>query len=353
MLKRIEQHVLVIDDNQAVGEEVCEALAIKGWVGSYASTLDQARERLAAEDAPRIVIVDYHMPSLNGIEVIEALQSEATGRLAFIMLTGDDTQATAISAVKAQVFDFLRKPVVGHAVADAVSRAAEHLSRLLEADNESDALKSEAAALKLRINGISEMLRHREIMLQRLLLRDRSALDTDERNGAQLERIDTAPLECIPVDISTLMQCMLPAIQKLSGKRQVQLKTRVPANLPFLYGDRRRIGRALGDLSAVLINDLSKGDQLTILAMKDEKELVVSFKIKSPLSAKKYYRSFTSDLSDMVNRLEDNNDTAEEKLLATRLVVHLHGGRLMLTDNSDSELSLRIFFPLPSSGTSH
>jgi FixJ family two-component response regulator len=349
MLGQVGHNVLVIDDNQSVGEEVCEALAIKGWVGSYAGTIDQARERLAAGDAPRIVIVDYHMPGLNGLEVIETLQQEATGRIAFIMLTGDDTQETAIGAVKAQAFDFLRKPVVGHVIADAVTRAAEHLARLMDSDNETDTLKSEAAALKSRINGISEMLRHRENMLQRLLLRDRSALDAEERDPASLERIDTAPLECIPVDISTLMQCMLPAIQKLSGKRQIQLKTRVPTNLPFLYGDRRRIGRALGDLSAVLINDLSKGDQLTILAMKDEKELVVSFKIKSPLSAKKYYRTFTSDLSAMLSGLQDGGDTAEEKLLATRLVVHLHRGRLMLDDNSDSELSVRIFFPLPNS----
>ena len=354
MLDGTDNRVLVIDDDSDIGEEICDALAGKGWNGTYARNIDEARRYLIKEAGPRIVIVDFHMPGLNGIEMIETLQREATNRLVFIMLTGDDSQSTAISAVRAQAFDFLRKPVVAPVVTDAVDRAATHLSRLLDADSRTEALTSEAAALKRRINGISEMLRHRESMVQQLLMRDHSALD-HPFNGALNGHnpFDTAPLECIPVDISTLMQCMLPAIQRLSGKKQVQVKSRVPSNLPFLYGDRRRIGRALADLSAVLINDMSKGDRITILAVKDDHELVVSFKINSPVSAKKYYGAFTADLSDMVDRVDDSRESPELTLLATRMVVLMHGGRMAIEDNAGSELSVRIFFPLPSSDASH
>jgi DNA-binding NtrC family response regulator len=62
------------------------------------------------------------------------------------MLTGDDTQSAAINAIRAQAFDFLRKPVEGSRVADTVTRAFDHLEDLIETDRENDAILGEAEA---------------------------------------------------------------------------------------------------------------------------------------------------------------------------------------------------------------
>src|SRR5580700_10167901 len=114
------QRVLVIDDDADIGQEICESLARKNFEGTYAGDIAQARQTLAGEAGLGIVIVDYHMPGMNGIEVIEALRKETARRLVFIMLTGDDTQSAAINAVRAQAFDFLRKPVNVPTILDAV-----------------------------------------------------------------------------------------------------------------------------------------------------------------------------------------------------------------------------------------
>ncbi len=290
MSNHVARRVLVIDDDADIGEEICQSLALKDIDGVYAENISQARSKLAEAESPSVVIVDYNMPGMNGIEVVNALKKEYDRHLAFIMLTGDDTQASPIGAVKEQIFDFLRKPVDGLAVAEAVRRAADHLAQRIEADNQNEAVKVEMESLKLRVEAISQILQHREILVQKLLLADRSAFDAESR--PQLRETtdsgaDSAPLECVPVDVSALLYRMLPAVKQLAGNRNIVLKSRISNHLPFLYGDQKRLTRALGDFMTVLFHDLSKGDSVTILAVKDSGELLISFKVAAgaPLPA--------------------------------------------------------------------
>lgn len=354
MAGQAARRVVVIDDDANIGEEICDSLELKNFQGLYCENIAQARKQLAGDDGPGVVIVDYHMPEMNGIEVIEALKRETERHLVFLMLTGDETQATAISAVKAQAFDFLRKPVEGSRVAEAVLRAFDHLDDLIETDKENDAILGEAEALRKRVESISEMLRHRENLVQKLLMAEQSDLSANaQKTVARAEDFnDTTPLECVPVDVSALIHRMLPAIQHLGSQKQVQLRTRVPNQLPFLYGDQKRLTRAIADLCVVLMSDLSANDTLTLMAVKDTGDLVISFRVQSPMSTKKYSRVFSTEMTQVVDYL-DSVEMSEMKLLGTRIVVHLHGGRIALDQSSDSEWVLRLFFPLPAAGTAH
>src|SRR5262249_30346570 len=132
----IAERVLVIDDDESIGEEICETLALKKLAAVYAENIQQARAILAKDPALGVVICDYHMPGLNGIEVIETLKKETKRDLAFIMLTGDDAQSTAIQAIRAEVFDFLRKPVVGSAIIKSVRGAFERLAEVKQSETE-------------------------------------------------------------------------------------------------------------------------------------------------------------------------------------------------------------------------
>ena len=246
MARDAAQRVLVIDDDASIGQEICDSLALRNFDGTYAENINQARQHLAGEDGLGIVIVDYHMPGITGPEVIETLKRETARHLVFIVLTGDDTQAAAIKAVKAQAFDFLRKPVDGAVVIDAVRRAADHLAQLIETDRHNDEAKAEARALKERLDSVSQLLRHREDLLETLLSVDPSQANADlaaRREDDSEHATEAAPLECAPVDISAVIHRMLPALQQLSSDRNVQLKTRVSGQLPFLYGDQKRLAR--------------------------------------------------------------------------------------------------------------
>src|SRR5690348_15785293 len=76
MLDQGTRRVLVIDDDSSIGEEICDTLALRNFEGLYCENIGQARRRLVGEDNVGVVIVDYHMPEMNGIEVIETLKKE-------------------------------------------------------------------------------------------------------------------------------------------------------------------------------------------------------------------------------------------------------------------------------------
>jgi FixJ family two-component response regulator len=362
MSDQIAHHVLVIDDDEAIGQEICETLALKNFSGHYVENIRKAKEQLAKDSNLGIVVVDYHMPEMNGIELIQRLKNESPHRLAFIVLTGDDTQATAIEAVKAQAFDFLRKPFTGPLLTASVRRASEHLDRLQETDRRNALLATEAEVLKDRVASITKMLNHRESLLDKLLFSDRSLLDVvdqmqagrgraseDSGNGHEGE---FAPLECAPVNMSALLYRILPAIEEMSVRKRIKFKARVPNNLPFLCGDEKRLMRAMADVSACVVNELAKDDRLTIIAMKDARELIINLRVKSSSFSNDFWDVFTKDMASAIDHI-DEIDVPEMKLFGTRIVVHLHGGRIAIEQEPHSEWVLRMFFPLSSVETAH
>jgi CheY-like chemotaxis protein len=360
------RRILVIDDDASIGEEICESLELRNHSAVYVSDIAQAREVLARDERFSIVISDYHMPGMNGIEVIETLKREAQHPLAFIILTGDDSQATAVDAVRAQVFEFLRKPVNGAKIADAVRRAGEQVDKKTDGERRTQALESEAKALQERAETFAKMLSQREILLQRLMFTE--ALQTsrfvpDKPNGDKASVVglkrpkpapaqklsddeDAAPLECVPVDVSLLIKRMLPAVERMAQQKDVEFKPRVANHLPFLYGDEKRLSRAVADLAVVLVNELAPGDRVVFVALKEERDLVVSFRIQSNGFAEGLWDALTRDLTDVIDNL-DHVETSKMNLIGARVVVQLHGGRIVITRSGGFEWSIRIFFPLP------
>ena len=71
----------------------------------------EAVAKLAELDAD-LVLVDYMMPTMNGVEVIKALRGLARHRsVPIVMVTGEDERAVRLEAFNAGVTDFLSKPI--------------------------------------------------------------------------------------------------------------------------------------------------------------------------------------------------------------------------------------------------
>jgi len=362
MSAQIAHRILVIDDDASVGQEICDALALRNLSGLYAPNIMEARKELVRDSKFGVVIVDYHMPEMTGIEVIEHLRKEHPQKLAFIVLTGDDTQSTAIQAVRAQAFDFLQKPFTGPAVADSVRRASEHLVQLEEADRRTETLRAEGERLRARVESVTKMLHDQQSLLGKLVLADHSELLRahmldlpvgvgDVRSAAE-QSVDFAPLECAAVDVPDLLRRMLPALEGLSNARGIQLKARVPGKLPFLYGDEKRLARAIADVAGTLMKAMLRNDRLTMVAVKEGTEVVLTFRAHSAALDGNLWRVLTADLTAMVDEV-DKLDVSEMNMLGARLVVHLHGGRLVLAEERPHEWALRAFFPLSSGDTTH
>ena len=62
------------------------------------------------EHHPRMVLLDVHLPDLNGIDVLRALKS-ADEFLPVVMVSAEESITTAVEALKAGGYDYLTKPI--------------------------------------------------------------------------------------------------------------------------------------------------------------------------------------------------------------------------------------------------
>lgn len=103
--------VLVVDDDPLMHRLVRRALTGFGFTEIDAA--DNGVEALAAVDrqTPDIIIADYHMPGMHGLELVEAVRSNgALDRTVIIMLSAADDPVVIESARDCGADTFMVKP---------------------------------------------------------------------------------------------------------------------------------------------------------------------------------------------------------------------------------------------------
>ena len=103
----------------------------------------------ADELSPGCVLLDYHMPGLNGIDVLKETEG-GRDKFAFVVLTGHGEVAIAVQAMKAGAVDFLEKPCNFPILMQVVENAFSHLERNSSQAAERRAAENKLAALSAR-----------------------------------------------------------------------------------------------------------------------------------------------------------------------------------------------------------
>src|SRR4051812_5016574 len=116
--------VLVVDDDAAIRTVVAAALKRDGHRVVLAASVAELHERLATQ-APDVLVTDVVLPDGNGLEVVSALLSDRP-ELPVIVLSAQNTLATAVRATEVGAFDYLPKPfdldVLSRAVRAALAK---------------------------------------------------------------------------------------------------------------------------------------------------------------------------------------------------------------------------------------
>jgi two-component system phosphate regulon response regulator PhoB len=101
--------VLIAEDDTAMASLLQEHLERGGYETEVAS---DGLEALCRCDsfAPDLVVLDWMLPSLSGIEVCRMLRERATGSPIVLMLTARDGEEDALAAFDAGIDDYVRKP---------------------------------------------------------------------------------------------------------------------------------------------------------------------------------------------------------------------------------------------------
>jgi two-component system response regulator HydG len=115
--------VLVIDDDATIRETLVEFFQSVGFAARSAATATAGR-RLAAEDAPDVVLLDLKLPDADGVTTLDALRADDPD-VGVILLTGHADVRTAVRAMQHGASDVLEKPVDLDLLLGSVRRAAE------------------------------------------------------------------------------------------------------------------------------------------------------------------------------------------------------------------------------------
>ncbi len=113
--------ILVVDDEPAMRLALREVLTRAGWQVEAADSGEAALEFLTANDSVRLLITDYRMGGMSGLDLLAAARKLRPG-LASIMMTAYGTIEDAVRAMKEGAGDYLLKPFSLDDVLAAVDR---------------------------------------------------------------------------------------------------------------------------------------------------------------------------------------------------------------------------------------
>ncbi len=121
---KLPGRILVVDDDQALGELLVEDLGRRGHTVHSALRVDAARELLHREEFDA-VLTDLNMPGTSGIDFCAELQ-ENRPDLPVVIMTAFGSLETAIAALRAGAYDFVTKPVDLDLLSISLNRALQH-----------------------------------------------------------------------------------------------------------------------------------------------------------------------------------------------------------------------------------
>jgi DNA-binding response OmpR family regulator len=102
--------VLVADDSVVVRRLLCARMVADGHTVVEASDGQEAVEA-ALRDRPDVIVLDLHMPKMDGFEVCTRLRGDdALRSVGILMLTDNRGEHTLIESLERGVDDFMSKP---------------------------------------------------------------------------------------------------------------------------------------------------------------------------------------------------------------------------------------------------
>ncbi|WP_043757195.1 sigma-54-dependent transcriptional regulator, partial [Imhoffiella purpurea] len=102
--------LLIIEDNEALGQELNRHFNTKGWDTECVMTLGEARRRLLDERLdPQVILADMSLPDGNALDLLEEVRREKIGG-EWILLTGYGGVSDSVRALRLGAYDFLEKP---------------------------------------------------------------------------------------------------------------------------------------------------------------------------------------------------------------------------------------------------
>lgn len=189
--------ILVVDDDPVAIEVLSAMLESAGHTVAKAYDGDQALEA-AVRLAPQLVITDWNMPRMDGIELCRTLRASQMGQSMHILVaTGFEDEEHLVQAYEAGIDDYLVKPIRPL----SLTARLRPVQRVLRLKDERELHIAEMRSLASEL-AVSNRQMHHIALTDELsgLPNRRQALDRLEQEWAAARR-SGRPLSCIAIDV--------------------------------------------------------------------------------------------------------------------------------------------------------
>ncbi len=107
----MDKRALVVDDSGAIRSYLRRILAACGFQVMEATNGREGLERLRAQGAVDLVLLDWNMPEMNGIELLSLMRAEPAYSNVCVMMVTTETEIPEISrALNAGANEYVMKP---------------------------------------------------------------------------------------------------------------------------------------------------------------------------------------------------------------------------------------------------
>lgn len=148
--KEGRSHILVVDDD-AMNLRIAEKMLGENF---RVSSVDSGEKALAflQSNVPDLILLDLHMPGMDGFEVMKKLQDNSIFReIPVIFLTADDGRDVEVKGFQAGALDFIKKPFIADIMMQRVNRILQldRLQKNLQQEVEKQTKVAEARRQKV------------------------------------------------------------------------------------------------------------------------------------------------------------------------------------------------------------
>ena len=175
--------ILIVDDEETIRLALRKFLRSRGYEVEIAGSGDQALDILD-RDQFSLMLCDVRMPGMTGVQVVpQAIARDPN--LAIIMLTAVNDAATATEVLASGASDYMMKPVELADLEQAVDRALNKRSALMERRRLDKLIREEVALRTAELEREKESLRLMTVSIAETLINAMEAKDVYLRGHSQ------------------------------------------------------------------------------------------------------------------------------------------------------------------------
>ncbi len=125
-------HALLVEDDEGSRASIRRFLTDEGFTVTAVADAEAA-ERVMSEQSVAVVVTDYRLPGIDGIELVRRVKAQAPAVPCLVITAHGDVQR-AVAAMQAGAVSFLEKPVAPRLLLEVVREACEKHALRLEVE---------------------------------------------------------------------------------------------------------------------------------------------------------------------------------------------------------------------------